>query len=284
MKKFLLSTVSFGMLALPALAADLTPVYKPEPVWSWTGFYIGGTVGGGWLSSNSTETVTSTFCNPLIGGCPVDGPTLAAAIPGSYSLTKGGFLAGAEVGYNWQIGQFVLGVETDLSGTNISGSTNITNGVTPVGFPANSVVALGVHSEKLDYLGTFRGRAGYLITQPLLAYVTGGLAYGDPTATNSLATTITGPCFCTQSPWGEASAVKHIGWTIGGGLEWMFASNFSVKAEYLYYDFGSVSFGGPAVLNTNYFFGAAVPFYGATTASTADFKGSVVRLGLNFKL
>jgi outer membrane immunogenic protein len=286
MKKFLLTTVTFSVLALPVMAADLAaPVYH-EPVWSWTGFYFGGTVGGGWMTSSSTESVTSTFCNPALIGCPADGPALAAAIPGSYNLTKAGFLAGVEAGYNWQIGRYVLGIETDLSGIGLSGSTSVTNGVVPAGFPGNTIVAYGTYSEKLNYLGTFRGRAGYLVYDSLLAYATGGLAYGDPSASNALATNVTGPCFCAMSPTGESSSSKHIGWTMGGGLEWMFARNFTLKGEYLYYDFGSVSYAGPSVLNPNFPGGgaASVPFYGASTAATASFKGSIVRLGLNFKL
>jgi outer membrane immunogenic protein len=287
MKKFLLTTVTFGVLALPAMAADLAPVYH-EPVWTWTGFYFGGTVGGGWMTANSTEAVTSTFCNTSLSGCaaatgPVFSNALAGAVPGAYDTTNSGFLGGVEAGYNWQLGRYVLGIETDISGTSISGSTTLTNRATPVGFPGNSVVALGVMSEKLDYLGTVRGRAGYLVTDPLLAYVTGGFAYGDASATNSLATTVTGPCACAQSPFGESSSSKHAGWTIGGGLEWMFARNFTVKGEYLYYDFGSVTYAGPTALNNNATT-TPVPFYGATTAATANFKGSILRVGLNFKL
>ena len=77
------------------------------------------------------------------------------------------------------------------------------------------------------------------------------MAYGDPSSTTSLSTNITGGCACAQSPWGEASSSRRAGWTIGGGLEWMFARNFTVKGEYLYYDFGSVNYAGPTVLNNN---------------------------------
>jgi outer membrane immunogenic protein len=286
MKKFLLTAMMFGALALPAMAADLAPVYHEPVAWSWTGFYIGTSVGGGWMTSNSTEAVTSTFCNPAISGCigfPAASNALAAAIPATYNTSKAGFLGGVDVGYNWQLGQFVLGIETDISGASISGSTNVTNAVVPVGFPGSSVVAYGTHSEKLDYLGTVRGRAGYLVMNPLLAYVTGGLAYGDATSSNTLATTVVPVCGCSQSPVGESSTSKRAGWTLGGGLEWMITPHFTLRGEYLYYDFGSVSYAGPTVAT----FSAGpptAPFYGATTAATADLKGSVVRVGLNFKL
>jgi outer membrane immunogenic protein len=288
MKRFLLTAVTFGALALPAMAADLAPVYH-APVWNWTGFYFGGTVGGGWMTSNSTEATTSTFCNTNLIGCGALGTDLnvvssafARIIPGTYSTTKAGFLAGVETGYNWQLGQFVVGIETDLSGSSISGSRSIGNSapiVTPGVIPA-TIFAYGVHSEKLDYFGTVRGRGGYLLTNTILAYGTGGFAYGDASSSNSLASNFT-VCGCSLSPTGESSSSKRAGWTIGGGLEWMFAPNFTVKGEYLYYDFGSVSYAGPSVLAVN---NGGVPFYGATASATATFKGSIARVGLNFKL
>jgi len=293
MKKFLLTTMTFGALALPAMAADLAPVYKEQVAPSWTGFYFGGTVGGGWMSSDSTTSVTSTSCSVAFNGCnpaffgPVTSNALAAATPGALSNTQGGFLAGVEAGYNWQIGRYVLGIETDISGTSISGSTSFSNTAPIAGFPSSSVVAYGTQSEKLNYLGTVRARAGYLVMDPLLAYATGGFAYGDATSSLSLGTNLAQGCAAAglvvscQSPTGESTSSSRAGWTVGGGLEWMFARNFTVKGEYLYYDFGSVSFPGPSAQ-------AAVPgvgpFYGATTSANSSFKGSIVRLGLNFKL
>jgi outer membrane immunogenic protein len=293
MKKFLLTTMMFGALALPAMAADLAPVYKAEVAPSWTGFYFGGTVGGGWMTSNATQTVTSTSCNPFFAGCdpalfgPVTSSALAAAIPGRMNTTQWGFLAGVEAGYNWQIGRYVLGVETDISGSSISGSSSVSPHAPIAGFPSFSVVAYGTQSEKLSYLGTIRGRAGYLVMDPLLAYATGGFAYGDATSSLSLGTNLAQGCAALgaptscQSPVGQTTSSSHAGWTVGGGLEWMFHPNFTVKGEYLYYDFGSVSFAGPSVQAT---VPGVAPFYGATTAATASFKGSIVRLGLNFKL
>jgi outer membrane immunogenic protein len=282
MKKFLLTTVWFGMLALPAMAADLAPVYKQQVVSSWTGFYFGGTVGGGWMTSDSTEAVTSTFCNAAVVGCAANtiSTTFAGIVPAGYSTTHAGFVAGVEAGYNWQLGQYVVGIETDLSGSGISGSTSISNSAPVPGF-ASTVFAYGVHSEKLDYFGTVRGRAGYLVTNALLAYGTGGFAYGDASSSNALGTSVSN-CLCALSPTGESSSSKHAGWTVGGGLEWMFAPNFTVKGEYLYYNFGSVSYAGPSALNLTS--PSSVPFYGATTAANANFSGSIVRVGLNFKL
>jgi outer membrane immunogenic protein len=295
MKKFLLTAVTLGVRALPAMAADLAPVYKEQVAWSWTGFYFGGSVGGGWMTSDSTESVTSSFCNTSFAGCsptffgPVTSRALVAGIPGSLNTTQAGFLAGVQAGYNWQIGRYVLGFETDISGTSISGSSSYSNQAGIAGFPGFSIAAYGTQSEKLNYLGTVRGRAGYLVTDPLLAYVTGGFAYGDASSSLSLGTNLVPGCgggplpsaATCQSATGETSSSSRAGWTLGGGLEWMFARNFTVKGEYLYYDFGSVSYAGPSVVNV---VSGSGPFYGASTAANASFKGSIVRVGLNFKL
>jgi outer membrane immunogenic protein len=288
MRKFLLAASALALLSVPAMSADLAPVYKaappPAPVWSWTGFYIGATAGGALMDGNVSESVGSTFCNTALGGC---GPAqfsnaLAAAIPGGFgNSNQAGFVGGGELGYNWQMGQFVLGFETDISGTTVSGSSAIANAVTPATFPGNTVSVSGAATDKLNYLGTVRGRAGFLFTAPFLAYVTGGLAYGSASSTTSLAEQVTGPCSCGPAPAVTASTSgTRTGWTIGGGVEWMFAPHWTVKAEYLYYDLGSVTYGLPPITQVT---GGGTPFFGATTASTVDFKGSIARAGVNYK-
>jgi outer membrane immunogenic protein len=142
MKKLLLTTAAFGALALPALAADMNPapVYRAPvavpvvPIFAWTGFYIGGTAGGAWLNGSVTEQ-SSIFCNPLVVGCPAAGSALAAALTGSSSSKPSGFIGGGEVGYNWQAGAWVYGLETDISGASISGSFPFSGAATVAGFP-----------------------------------------------------------------------------------------------------------------------------------------------------
>jgi outer membrane immunogenic protein len=287
MKRFLFTTAAFGLFALPAMAADLAPrpIYKapvPVPVWSWTGFYIGGTAGGAWLDSNVTASGT-TVCNPTLGGCTAnqDSNALAAGLPGNLSNKPVGFIGGGEIGYNWQYGQFVYGFETDISGASVSASSAFSSSVTPVGFPGNTVNVSALVTDKLNYLGTVRARGGYLVTPSLLAYATGGFAYGGVSASGALAEQVGGPCFCGPSPsvgWSIDST--RTGWTVGGGLEWMFAPNWTVKGEYLYYDLGSSTYSFPSLVQTN---GAGVPFFGANAATTFDFKGSIARAGVNYK-
>jgi outer membrane immunogenic protein len=290
MKRFLLTTAALAMLALPAVAADMAPApapyYKapvPVPVvWGWTGFYIGGTAGGTWLNGNATAGGT-TVCNPTLVCCAANqfSNALAGALPSNFSNNSSGFIGGGEAGYNWQIGQIVYGIETDISGASVSNSSAFSGSVSPAGFPANTVNVSALATDKLDYLGTVRGRAGFLVTPPILVYATGGFAYGGVSASTALAEQVSGPCACGPAPSvaGSISSTRT-GWTVGGGLEWMFAPNWTVKGEYLYYDLGSSTYALPALVQTN---AAGAPFFGANGSATVDFKGSIARAGVNYK-
>jgi outer membrane immunogenic protein len=282
MKKFLL-TVGFGLLALPAAAADMAPLYRAPPpvaVLSWTGPYVGATLGGAWADSDVTETAGATFCNPAVVGCPGFGNALAAAVPGTFDTGHPGFIGGGEFGYNWQSGQFVFGFEADISGSSVAGTSLVSGGSAVAGFPANTVTVSGSADAKVDYLGTVRGRAGFLAMPPLLAYVTGGLAYGGASSNTTLAEQIAGPCACGAFPSVAGStSTPRLGWTIGGGLEYMFAPHWTVKAEYLYYDLGSVTYALPPITQTT---ATGVPFFGTAVASHVAFTGNIARAGVNF--
>ena len=142
------------------------------------------------------------------------------------------------------------------------------------------------HSETLNYLGTARGRLGYLITPTVLIYGTGGLAYGGVTAINSYTWVANTDSATSNAPksFGATYVGTITGWSAGGGLEWMFTPDWSVKADYLYYDLGSVSF------NNNY---TSVPWAYAPASvnyssavmnaswSTASFNGNVIHAGVN---
>ncbi len=186
---------------LPAGAADLyrnssapPPVSYVPPVATpntWAGFYIGINGGYGWGGGDDTFT---------------------DAASNSYTRAKpeGGF-GGGQIGYNFQSGSIVYGVETDFQGGDISDS--VTNGV-------------NTSRERLDWFGTARGRLGYAFG-PALLYGTGGFAYGDVKQHALLG--------------GDAfdNAATRTGYTVGGGIEYKLTSAWSLKAEYQYIDFGS---------------------------------------------
>jgi outer membrane immunogenic protein len=205
------------------------------------------------------------------------GCAIATAVPAQLNTRPGGFIGGGQIGYNWQAGLFVWGVETDFQGANISGSATVTNSTQPALFTTATVTAAG--SQKIDWFGTLRGRLGWTPTPPLLIYATGGLAYGR------VKTDVSFTGFDSFTTAGGASAVTknetRAGWTLGGGAEWMFASQWSIKAEYLFYDLGTVSTDQTL---TSFF----LPLPGLPVGSTgihseAHYHGNIVRGGVNFK-
>lgn len=193
MKKYLLASVAaLGIIAAGAAsAADLpsrkgpvaAPVYIP-PVFTWTGFYVGANAGYGWGNVNTNGGVAITNTGDLDG-----------------------FVGGAQVGYNYQMGQFVLGLEADIQGADLSTGDKL--GGLPV---------------KTDYFGTVRARAGIAFDR-FMPYVTGGWAYGN------VKTSVPALGFSNDS--------SHTGgWALGGGLEYAITNNLIAGVEYLYVDLG----------------------------------------------
>jgi outer membrane immunogenic protein len=293
MKKLLLTSVALGLLAAPAMAADMAPapvVYKaPTPVpivYGWTGWYVGANVGGAWTNDPTTVGTSN------VGFCPAPACTAALGTAlisaqeanGSLGGNKTGVIGGGQFGYNWQFAPtWVAGFETDFQG--ISGSSSFNGGGSTIGlpgFPGSSVTTNGLAvTKETDWMGTVRGRLGYLFTPSLLVYGTGGLAYGDTKSSTSVSQTLNG--FVGIAPnYGSAASVSgtHAGWTAGGGIEWMIFPRWSVKAEYLHYDLGSVTSNGTlAPVNTVAPFGN---YFVNNVQSTTRIDGDIVRAGVNY--
>jgi outer membrane immunogenic protein len=253
----------------PAFAADLSPAYKAmpvkavAPVSNWTGFYVGGNVGYGWDSGSTSISALST--DPVLA--PVLAAILAAgSYPAALSTSAKGVIGGGQIGYNWQLpSQWLIGLEADLQGSGIKGTTSQT--LTPALF---SVTSTGV-TKSIDWFGTVRGRVGFLATPQLLLYGTGGLAYGQ-TKSSFTTTDLTNGCVANVSLCanGSSSSVRA-GWTAGAGAEAMLGSNWSAKLEYLYVDLGRNSLSVPA---------STVPAIVFNTS--AQFHEQTVRAGLNY--
>jgi outer membrane immunogenic protein len=258
------------LLGTPALAADLArPVYKapppppPAPIFSWTGFYIGGNAGYDWKEVG----INSNFSCPA-GGCAVTNPTNLANITAasSGSVSAHGFTGGVQAGYNWQVNSTVFGIETDFDAFKLKGSRS-------AAVPSVTTTSIFHPSTSIDtdWLYTLRGRLGWAAVPTVLLYATGGLAVTDAKINNSYTTT-NNPA---DTAAGASSSSKTLaGWTVGGGVEWSFAQNWTVKGEYLYVDFGSISTSANvnlALNNPNLF------------STSADFKANIVRAGLNYK-
>ena len=241
MKRTLLIAALFASATVPALAADLPRKAPPPapvmiPVVNWTGFYIG--INGGYSWGKAGRELS--FFNPLTGIQII--PPVGSGATSDSNLNGG--LFGGQLGYNWQSGNWVFGFETDAQWTGQRGTASRLCGVLATAAGACLPgVALGTSAaveQHLDWFGTFRGRAGVLVTPSTLLYVTGGAAYGSLN-TDITVTSITPlglPVSVTRS--GDSS---KFGWTIGGGIESklsMFGNNWSGKLEYLYMDLGTV--------------------------------------------
>ncbi|HYA81354.1 MAG TPA: outer membrane beta-barrel protein, partial [Methylocystis sp.] len=250
----------------------LEPV-APRPV--WTGFYAGLNAGVGFGGDNYIYPSTIP-----IG--PGFDPGLAFLGPENFGNSNAAFIGGGQVGYNYHFAPRALaGFETDIQGVvGGSGATSNFSGATSAAFPGNFLLGTLGASQKLDFIGTARGRLGYLVTPRGLVYATGGLAYGQTTLSTSSEILNATPAGAVVSVSGGSGFVSdlRVGWTAGGGFEWMFTPNWSAKAEYLYYDLGSYSATTPQIT-------IAAP--SAVTSSAANCyhghaNGQIVRAGLNY--
>ena len=165
--------------AVAAQAADLptrkeapAPVFVPPP-FTWTGFYIGLNAGG--IISSGSRNATLTV--------PSSDVWLDSYFPGGIGNGQSGFIGGGQAGYNWQTGAFVLGIVTDFDGSTLSKSFNYSSSpFTGTGIPyVLNGDTLNVNAKaSLDWLGTTRGKVGFVVTPDnrLMIYGTGGVAYG----------------------------------------------------------------------------------------------------------
>jgi outer membrane immunogenic protein len=217
-------------LAGAASAADIRqppPAVKAPafvaPLFTWTGFYIGGNLGYGWSDRSGTFTIA-----------PARGPVSGEA---------DGIIGGVQVGYNWQMGAFVIGIETDFQGSGIEG--NVSGRLVPGPVAVNGKISN-------EWFGTIRGRLGYAVDRWLF-YFTGGGAYSH-TKFSGVAGGV--PFSSASTGWS---------WTVGGGVETALAANWSIKGEYLY-------IAKPDNL--------PVP---AGTRFSGDIDSHVIRLGVNYR-
>jgi outer membrane immunogenic protein len=286
-RRILLASASALALAGTAFAADM-PMHAPPPVYMapppmWTGFYIGINAGYEWSASNSVNTNALPVESVAAGGGTVGGIASAIGATATQNASYNGFIGGGQIGYNYQFANsWVVGLEADIQGVASSSNKNTLVDVVPVtGFPDSIGTALTV-SRSLDYLGTVRGRFGYLLTPTLLIFGDGGLAYGGVNSSTGIIQNVIGPSAGIATIWGTSSSFSStkVGWTAGGGAEWMFLPNWSAKIEYLYYDLGTVSSNN--LLVDAFVPPAATAFFTNLTKTTTRFNGNVVRVGLNY--
>ena len=289
MRKTLLgATVILPALSAGAtLAADLPPLKDPtapylaaSPV--WTGFYAGLSAGYDFGGSNSaTVTTWPDFINPAFApGVIAGGSILQGTASGVLTLNNSGFVGGGQAGYNYQFSNnLVVGVETDIQGATGRGSANAAKALPAPAEFGFAVASTMTATKSLDYLGTVRGRIGWLASSSLLAYATGGLAYGGLNSNVNIFTNVF-PVLALLTPSISSLSDTRVGWTVGGGLEWTFLANWSAKLEYLHYDLGNVTTraGGAVAMNVS------PPGIALSSLSKAAMRydGNILRVGVNY--
>ena len=222
MKKILLASVALFGFAGAASAADLpmraappAPVIAAAPLFTWTGFYVGGQVGYGW-NANDNDIVL---------------PTGYVVQSGDFGDSGDGFLAGVHAGYNVQLGSFVVGVEGDIEG--VFGDDD--DDLVIVGPGGGVFTDYGFAGNALDWQGSIRARAGFAFDRALI-YATGGFAFAgisDGFGIRGNDDTITG-------------------WTLGAGVEYAFTNNLTTRLEYRYTNFdGGDNFFNNVALGSN---------------------------------
>jgi outer membrane immunogenic protein len=280
----LVSTVLAGPERLPSGKEMKEIAPAPAPECNWTGFYVG--INGGYTWSDNDNVSTDSrdqFGNPLLGGGPEYGVASAELATFDLHNSNDGFIGGGQLGANLEVHRFVIGIEADLQavlGGDENDATRQDSSIAPVGFAGFPIVQSARVERDISNLGTVRGRLGFIVTPCLLVYATGGLAYGEVfSRTDIQQLVLNAPLIPNSySAHGHYDNLKA-GWTAGGGLEWMFMRHLSLKAEYLYYDLGTVTYG---LSNLNNFNTTPTLFTTALPTSSTDFNGHIVRGGLNF--
>jgi outer membrane immunogenic protein len=267
MKKILLASVALFGFAGAASAADLparaapppAPIVAAAPLFTWTGFYVGVNAGYGW---HNDDNATSVFVpGGAVGVAPV------ASVPGTITFdddNNDGFVGGGQIGYNYQIGTFVVGVVADLQWADLGGSNG--TATFPAQWAAYGFEPAGA-AGGVDWFGTVRARVGVAFDRALI-YATGGFAYGGADDNNDFF---------------DYDDDVRSGWTLGAGVEYAFTNNLTAGIEGLWVNLDSD--------NNGTFIGSSVPAPGADRQAVEvagadrdnDNDFFVVRAKLNYK-
>jgi outer membrane immunogenic protein len=235
-KKLIVASIAVAaFLSTPVLAAPPAP-------FNWSGFYAGAD--GGYAWSRTTDSFTSPFA--------------PGAVITSVNPNPSGLFGRLQAGYNYEINTIVLGIVTDIS-------SRIDGKVTSVTSPNSHFTQA---DQRLDFLGTVRGRVGFTPDNRWLVYGTGGFAYAHGKLETDILTVGCGGSICSL---GSGSKMLT-GWTAGAGAEYAMLNNWSFQVEYLFYDLGKISHVSTEIV------GGVTDF-----APSADFRGNLVTAGFNYK-
>ncbi|MBB3950913.1 outer membrane protein [Aureimonas jatrophae] len=294
MQRLLLALGLSAAFVTPVLAADVVYEEPAAPIAieaapTWTGLYLGIQGGGAFQPDEGDGLVIapSFGANTAVPGLTAAANngfaanTIGAAFGNSFSSEfDSSFIGGAHIGYDYQAGNFVIGVLADINAVDIKRRDSAFSN-TPAFYTAE---------RSLDYLATGRLRAGYLLTPTALAYATGGIAYGEVDygfSTDSPAVAGNGRSTATARPGALFDAGNEIGYSVGGGVEVKITQNISFGAEYLYTDLGDRNLvarldGGPFDGNASNGAGSTGGFTDFGTTDTFDFHTVTAKLSYRF--
>ena len=259
-KKLLWASVAVLVWCNAGLA-QVPDARRPDtisPAYDWSGFYVGATAGAAW---GQYKPRTSTVMGGYFGS--LGAPAVTAA--GMQTINSTGFVAGLEGGFNWQIGNLLLGLEAGLEAVDLDGSVSSGAIRYPTHSPKYTVTSYG----SIDWLFTARPRLGWVMPNNWLLYATGGLAVAQLHSDFS---------FVDSNGVPESGSVDapKAGYAVGGGIEAPLTDRLSVKAEYLFVDFGNTA--GSVTANN------LAPFFPHQTFThSAGLRADIVRAGLNYR-
>jgi outer membrane immunogenic protein len=251
---------------------------------SWRGFYAGLTVGGNWAGkAQSGINSATTFLNPFQPFASDHAASYAAALPGALPGNSPlSVIAGGRLGYNFRISpQVVVGLEADLQRTDLTSLASFEAASQTLG--SHTLTSKVRIARSLDYIGTVRGRLGWLVMPSMLVYGTGGLAYAQVQSSTFIEQTNTNLSFGDASASRRSSDVRF-GWTLGAGVEAMLGAGWSINGEYFYYDLGSRNSGAGAIapLLTPPAAGGGTPMHVNDVSISTRFEGHIGRIGLSY--
>jgi outer membrane immunogenic protein len=280
MKKLIAGTIVAAVLAMSAAAnaADIAPVYKaPAPAPLWNGFYVGGYGAYSWADQGVRHNV---ICQPR-DTCPVPAQNPGAQLflddvnrfhsVETFKTDK--FTGGAYLGYNHQVGAWVLGLESDYTFLKTSASSAFTDRIS-TGFPID--IQRFQTSVDIDGVWTVRGRVGYAWGN-LLTFVTGGFAAGNVGGLHTFTNEVPAGGTRLTIESGAANSKWAYGYVVGGGFDWALTQNWILRAEYQYIDLAGINFEGIVT------FPALPPGNNPTYIHNIDTRVQFVRAGLAYK-
>jgi outer membrane immunogenic protein len=275
MKKLLLGVVAASALVCggSAWAADL-PYKAPRPApvgYDWTGLYIGGHIGGGWQRQTFNDPVGFVAMNGLALPPPF------TSGPGGQNVTSSSFLGGFQAGWNYQIGRLVLGSEFDISWTRLNTTFNgvlVNSPIAPAG-----IAGAESFTSSTNWVATATTRLG-VARDTWLFYGKAGAAWTR--TSTSVAEIMTFPGVAPATLGGSLSDTR-VGWTVGVGLEWAFARNWTTKVEYDYIDFGTKVQNVAAGGTTGGFAGGGPFAFAANLPVSVSQSVSLLKWGANYK-